>query len=250
MAPIVTGAEEIACSTYDAYIGVHDAVQTLEERTKMALNAMEAIEEAINLSVDGTNASTSVPGTPGPAALSRTPSARVEFAPAPTVVAPVQNSGRPSTRSDAASNLPARGTVEPASSSLARSPPGADLAVALKAPSRSSPMKQTSSPVFQPASQPPLVSAMRAGNGSSSSSAAALPRQEATTSLAERIAGARSSEVPAAPTVRIVAGDQPPDGRQAASDERKPGEAKYREHSVASAFSEAESLGATHLQGY
>mmetsp|Transcript_50907 Transcript_50907/g.80757 ORF Transcript_50907/g.80757 Transcript_50907/m.80757 type:complete len:366 (-) Transcript_50907:26-1123(-) len=65
----ISGADEVACSAYDTYIGVHEAVQNLEDRTQLARTAMEAIEEAIKSSaVDVTSKPSSKPSTPGQSA--------------------------------------------------------------------------------------------------------------------------------------------------------------------------------------
>jgi hypothetical protein len=57
----ITGVEDVACSAHDTYIDVHDAVQTLEATTNMARSAMDAIEEAINLSVEAVHSKPSTP---------------------------------------------------------------------------------------------------------------------------------------------------------------------------------------------
>lgn len=240
-APLVTGADEIACSTYDAYIGVHDAVQTLEERTQMALNAMEAIEEAISLSVDGAQNNQSVPGTPG-----------VNSADSSAGVAP------------SASNSVINSRVEVASGGL---PPGGGT-------QNSKPMERVCTPtqgiVPQRVAAPPaqlLASTHSSGTrtppASDNHTAHQVVsidaedkvgiRKAAVTGTADRSMGpstaeARPTMTPTS-TVRILAGDQNDREAERANEDRRPGQAKFREHSLASTFSEAESIAPAHLQG-
>lgn len=276
MTPVISGADEIACSTYDAYIGVHDAVQTLEERTQMALNAMEAIEEAINISVDGTQANRSVPGTPGQhstgasgrAVRDHSNTSPVSSLPSstwPTNSRPADLSGPGGAQGESLKGIdkvsigtpiPTPGVTPP----RVQSPPHTPIPSNNGMAGVVAAVTRTNNSAGASASDSHSGAGAAAPASSASSSYAAAPAGgvrnanfDAKDADPSARAGVPVAEVhpPSSSTVRMMfAGDHQNHDAEAGSEERRPGQAKYREQSVASAFSEAESIAACHLQGY
>lgn len=238
--PLVTGFDEMACVSYDAYIGVHDAVQTLEERTKMAVNAMEAIEKAINLPMESAQATNSQAGSGTP--VPQSVGARV---------AQAANS-LPSSQTDHGSNgaLPGFGS-EQRSGAAARSVPPVSTHACVATKPAASEHHWTALP-------PNTSDGSR--SGASASSNTARTAGPATAESATRVIGNRGEsrrhggEVQAPPSssvVRIAPGDlQHRKAEGVQREERQAGQAKFREHSLASTFSEAESIAPAHLAGY
>lgn len=254
----VSGADEIACTTYDAYIGVHDAVQTLEERTAMTWKAMEAIEEAIHCSVDGARASER--NTPGV-----TPAATPGHSMPGT---PGQSLKWPRNQADLKSSDSASGRVAITGSALRRG----GLDQRLKATEQNSNTAQGTSPPRAAAPLPsggggaalsgPAASVGNAGTaapapsttpaGSRPTAVPAIP--DGTDHALENGVGLRTAEPAASQSVKILAGrnvsnEPQSQSSEMQSEERRPGQAKYRERSIASTFSEAESIAPAHLMG-
>jgi len=277
MTPVISGADEIACSTYDAYIGVHDAVQTLEERTQMALNAMEAIEEAISISVDGTQANRSVPGTPGQhstgasgrAARDHSNTSPVSSLPSstwPTNSRPADLSGSRGAQGESfkgidkvsvGTPIPTPGVTPP----RAKSPPHTPIPNNHGMAGVVAAVTRTNKPAGASASDGHVGAGAAAPASSSASSScaaasaggihnAAFGAKDADPGASAGVPVAEVHPPPVATVRMMFAGDQQNHDADAGSEERRPGQAKYREQSVASAFSEAESIAACHLQGY
>lgn len=217
--PRVSSADEISCSTYDTYIGVHDAVQTLEERTQMAMNAMEAIEEAINVSMGAVPASPSA-GVPDQSAPG-TPCSTFTWPRGE----PLGHSSSGAPRGNASAN----GTITPTRASTPQrmlTPPV--LAGQSRQPQATS---CSTTPVSQPSGLPsggafPTMVAGRSGTGD---------QQVESNDLAPRRARIEPTSVDA--------------GRDRERGSRS-SEAKFRAQSIESAFSEAESIAPAMLQGY
>jgi len=248
----VSGADEIACTTYDAYIGVHDAVQTLEERTAMTWKAMEAIEEAIHCSVDGARASErNTPGvTPG-----ATPGHSMPGTPG-------QSLKWPRNQLELKSSDNASGRVAITGSALRRGGPDQRFKateqgtspprVAAPLPSVGAGAAPSSQAAFVGNAGTPAPAPSTAPAGSRPSAVLAIPA--ASDHALDNGVGLPTAEPAAIQSVKILAGRNISNEHQSQrsemqSEERRPGQAKYRERSIASTFSEAESIAPAHLMG-